>query len=443
MYSFLIAGPPFYGHVHPMLTVAKELVDRGHDVRYLTGSRYSDAVAATGAEFVRAPKDSDFDDREMAENSPALTGLREMRKSVIGACITPAAAQYDALVAESARRRVDVVLADPTFFGAALLAAHPVGARPFVVGGGILPLMLSSRFAPPFGMGVAPRGGRLDRVKNTALRAVVQNLALREVQEEYAKTFQAIHGRRPDYFAFDWYGQADGIVQFTVPSFEYPRPDVPVDLRFAGPVNRVSGFGGGLPDWWDEVRQAKHVVVATQGTYRNVDLSEMIKPAIEAFAAQDVLLVVTTGGRPVQNLGPLPGNVRAAEYISYHDLLPLADVFVTNGGYGGVHYAMQYGVPVVVAGVTEDKPECCARVEWSGMGIRLRTGHPTAKELRRAVHQVLSEPSYKHAAQRLGEEVSDARGVDVLLELVHEKSFMREWFDPTPPQESGGDPRGA
>ena len=36
---------------------------------------------------------------------------------------------------------------------------------------------------------------------------------------------------------------------------------------------------------------------------------------------------------------------------------------LTNGGYGGVQYALAHGVPLVVAGDTEDKPEVAARVE--------------------------------------------------------------------------------
>ena len=51
---------------------------------------------------------------------------------------------------------------------------------------------------------------------------------------------------------------------------------------------------------------------------------------------------------------------------------------VTNGGYGAVQRAVSTGVPLVVAGNTEDKPEVAARVAWSGAGINLRTGTPTA-----------------------------------------------------------------
>ena len=51
-------------------------------------------------------------------------------------------------------------------------------------------------------------------------------------------------------------------------------------------------------------------------------------------------MVATTGGAPVESLGPLPANARAAEFLPYDELLPLVDVMVTNGGFGGVHFAL-------------------------------------------------------------------------------------------------------
>ena len=54
---------------------------------------------------------------------------------------------------------------------------------------------------------------------------------------------------------------------------------------------------------------------------------------------------------------------------------------VTNGGYGGVQQALAHGVPLVVAGDSEDKPEVAARVRWSGVGIDLRRGDPSPAQL--------------------------------------------------------------
>ena len=68
---------------------------------------------------------------------------------------------------------------------------------------------------------------------------------------------------------------------------------------------------------------------------------------------------------------------------------------VTNGGYGGVQMALSQGVPLVVAGTTEDKPEVAARVAWSGAGINLKTAAPTPAQVRDAVRALLDDQRYR------------------------------------------------
>ena len=74
---------------------------------------------------------------------------------------------------------------------------------------------------------------------------------------------------------------------------------------------------------------------------------------------------------------------------------------ITNGGFGGVQQALAHGVPMVVAGATEDKKEVAARVAWSGTGVNLRTGRPSARALRRAVQRILREPQFSLRAGTL------------------------------------------
>jgi UDP:flavonoid glycosyltransferase YjiC (YdhE family) len=96
--------------------------------------------------------------------------------------------------------------------------------------------------------------------------------------------------------------------------------------------------------------------------------------------------------------------------------LPKTDVYVTNGGYGGVQYALRYGVPIVAAGGHEDKPEVIARVAWTGVGRRIRTETPTPA----AVRAVLDDHRYRDAARRIAERMATTRGVHRLAEIVDE-----------------------
>ena len=61
---------------------------------------------------------------------------------------------------------------------------------------------------------------------------------------------------------------------------------------------------------------------------------------------------------------PPRAEIRVVDYVPFAEIMPYLDVFITNGGYGGVQMALANGVPIVVAGATEDKPEAGARVAW-------------------------------------------------------------------------------
>ena len=145
----------------------------------------------------------------------------------------------------------------------------------------------------------------------------------------------------------------------------------------------------------------------TQGTLDNADLGRLLLLTTRALAGDDVLVVATTGGPDPAPLRPdLPPNVRLERFIPHDLLLPHVHVMVTNGGYGGVQQALAHGVPLVVAGDSEDKPEVAAHVQWSGTGINLHTGRPSVAMVARAVRRVLARPSYRERARALQAEIA-------------------------------------
>ena len=115
--------------------------------------------------------------------------------------------------------------------------------------------------------------------------------------------------------------------------------------------------------------------------------------------------MVTTGVAPEAVRQPIPANVHVRAFVPFADLLPRVSVAVTNGGFGSVQAALAYGVPLVVAGTSEDKRDVAARVAWSGAGIRLPFRSPSPEVLRRAVHDVLDGPSYRQRAEAFRREI--------------------------------------
>jgi MGT family glycosyltransferase len=412
MSSFLLTCTPAHGHIAPLLAIGQHLVAAGHRVRMLTSIRYGDRVRAAGVEFRPLPEAADVNLDSPDEGFPDRVGLRgpaALRFDMINLFLRPGPAQFAALSAALAEEPVDAVLTEQLFVGAAFLNELPRSQRPPVVVLGIFPLGVKSPDVAPFGLGATPRPGLTGRARNAVLTTIAEKVIFAPVTREADVLARETVGRPLGRFLLDWATGADAIVQFTVPEFEYPRRDLPATVHFVGPLPPAVPAVA-LPDWWDDLDGSRPVVHVTQGTIANSDFSQLIAPTIDALADLDLLVVVTTGGRPLDALPPLPANARAAEYLPYDRLLPLTDVVVTNGGYGGVQQALAHGIPLVVAGQTEDKVEVSARVGWTGTGVNLKTNTPSIAEVRAAVTGVLRERSYRERAGELAAAIARADG---------------------------------
>lgn len=418
MSSIIIASVPAHGHVTPLLTIAENFVGRGDDVRFITGSPFAEKVAATGATFVPLPAEADLDQDLLAQfpERAKLKGVKAIAFDVEHVFARPAKAQYEALVAALAVQPADVVLAEPVFVGASFLLEHQLPARPVVVMCSVMPLSIDSRDTAPFGMGLPP--ARLFNRRRNAVLAAVQNRVLRHANRAVNDQHRQVHGTDMPGTMADWGRRADALVQLGVSSFEYPRSDAPPNLLFAGPL--CASSQAPLPTWWDDLDGTRPVIHVTQGTVANSDYAQLIAPALRALSGDDVLVVVATGGRPLDGLPALPANARAATYLPYDELLSRTDVYVTNGGYGGVQCALRYGVPIVATGGKEDKPEVGARVAWSGVGRRIRTERPSPHQLRRDILAVLNQPRYRQASRRIAAEIAAAPGFAGVARIVDE-----------------------
>ncbi|MET7475988.1 nucleotide disphospho-sugar-binding domain-containing protein [Streptomyces sp. NPDC005648] len=424
----IATATPFHGHVQPVLTVASDLVRRGHEVVVLTGSRFAEDVRAAGAQHVSLPPDADFDDRRLElyfpERAALPVGPRQLDYDLKHVFGDPTAAQYRALRGLLARRfPASVVIGDPLFLGATALAlSAPPGRRPVTVSLGITMPTLLSEDAPPIGLGMPPLVGEGAKKRHREMNDQVRDVfadAQRHVEDNFGESGTELPGFLLDCLVT----VPDHYLQLTVPGFEYPRGDLPPSFRFVGPLPAAPGRSRALPEWWAEVTDSdRPVVVVTQGSFDNRDLGRLVRPALDALAGEDVLVVAATGRADgpdeLRATGPVPANARIGGYVPFDALLPHASVLVTNGGYGGVHQALGHGVPLVVGGDGEDKPEVAARVEWSGTGVDLRTGNPSPRAVRSAVRRVLTEPGFRRRAADLREEFRRHDALEAIAEVV-------------------------
>ncbi len=422
MAEILIAALSPTGHISPLLSVAQDLVARGDRVTIMTGPVHTDAILAAGAHPHPLPKAADFDDSPFdASSRGKASKVKALNLAITRLFLAPMPHQAAELAKALAATRFDAIIADYGFFGVIPLLLGDPAARPPILHYTPTPLMLSSRDTAPSGMGLAPGSGTLSRLRNRLLTQVSQRLILRESHRATNRMLEDLGVRHLPVFLLDAGVLADRFIVPTVPSFEYPRSDLAPNVRFVGAVHPQPSRGYLPPEWWAKLDSGRPVVHVTQGTVDNEDLSRLIEPTIEALADEDVTLIVTTGGRDVRVIKvDIPPNTLVAEFIPHDILLHEVDVMVTNGGYGAVQRAVSAGVPLVVAGSTEDKPEVAARVAWSGAGLNLKTGTPTSTMIRDAVREVLDDDRYLRRARQLEAAFAQRHGIAEIAALVDE-----------------------
>jgi UDP:flavonoid glycosyltransferase YjiC (YdhE family) len=427
MARFLIATLPITGHVYPGIPIARALVAAGHDVLWYTGKKFRPKVEAVGARFAPMKDAYDFDDLKIDECFPDRTkhqALAQLKFDLRNVFIDSAPGQLSDLEAILKDFPADVMVNDTAFVAVPLVSERhsiPYGTY------GVTALTINSRDTAPFGLGILPNNSALGRVRNGAIAWAVDNLVFGGITSYY-NSVRAKLGF-PRYPGGNFLNSSLGpylYLQPTVPSFEYPRSDLPKQVHFIGPFLPETSPDFVPPKWWDELKSDKRVVYVTQGTAAtNSDL--LIVPTIKALADEDVLVVVTTGGKPANTvkLDSLPANVRIEAFIPHAHLMPHVDVMVTNGGYGGVHHALSFGIPIVAAGTTEDKPEIANRVSWSGAGMNLRATSPKPEQVKAAVRSLLGDSTYREGVRRLQTEIgrydAPSRAVALLTKLAETK----------------------
>ena len=404
MAHILIATTPAAGHVNPMVAFVRELVNRGHTICWYTGKVFQGKIERLGVNYKPMQVAYDFGGMDKEKAFPQIKGLKgisEFIQSMKSIFIEQAPKQMEDILKILEEFPADLLISDDMCYGLGFV--HEKTGIPLVnITNSIY--TYSSRDTAPIGLGLPPDNSLVGRIRNVVLNFFNDRIGLRELKTYIDRIRASIGLPKLNKSVLESITQPPNLYLLgTVPEFEYPRSDLYENAHFVGPFISPPGENFNPPTWWNELDSNRPVVLVTQGTVANHNLNDLIVETMRALADEDVLVIATTGGTSVENikLDPLPDNVRVEKFIPYHFLLPHVDVMVTNGGYGGVQMALSNGVPVIVAGTTEEKAEIATRVAWAGVGINLKTGTPSEKEIRSAVKTILHEPDYQNKTRQL------------------------------------------
>jgi MGT family glycosyltransferase len=400
----LFANAPADGHFNPLTALAVHLRNEGCEVRWYSSSHYADKIKRLGIPLYPFKRALDWTGDKIDEYFPERTKIhnkiKKVRFDIIHAFILRSTEYYEDICEIYESFPFDVFIAD-NCFSAIPFVKDKIGVP--VIAIGVLPLTETSKDLAPTGLGMTPAKSFAGRRKQDFLRWLSDKVLFRKPTELMQQLLEQHGIAAPDCNVFDLISRkSDLLLQSGTPSFEYKRSDLSSNVRFIGPL---------LP--WSEKKQSKlwsdnrlqrykKVILVTQGTVEK-DTTKLLVPVLEALKNTEYLVVVTTGGSDTVQLQAkyLYDNIIIEDFIPFHQVMPMAHAYITNGGYGGVMLAIKHQLPIIAAGIHEGKNEINARIGYFKLGVNLGTERPTPSQIRKSVAKIMKDETYKENAIRL------------------------------------------
>ena len=415
--KILIASIPGAGHLNPLLSIASLLVEPGHEVAVLVNEDLRPAVEAAGHRFLseipNAQTSAGYYFEAYPERMRKSPGMEMTGYDLVHFFARNIAAQFASLKMALYDFQADLILADSLYWGTLPMLVGPRDKRPAIAHLGVSVVNIGSGKTVPMRPDETPE----QREAELQLR---ERLILQPAQQAVDAALASLgYAALPCPILEAMTELPDLYLHPGIESFEYP--DSNSKVQYIGALPTPAGQPT-LPDWWQHLDRTKRLVLVTQGTIANRDFGQVIAPALVALGGrEDVTVIVTTGGQPAEAIPvAIPANARITSFLPYAQIMPEIDLLITNGGYGTVNMAISHGIPIISAGLTEDKEEVAAHVQWSGAGIDLRTNQATPEDIRHAVDEIFTKPGYRERAQQLSLEFASHDVEAELLSLIEE-----------------------
>jgi UDP:flavonoid glycosyltransferase YjiC (YdhE family) len=365
----LFTATPGWGHIHPMVPLARALLDRGHDLLWATGADACERLAREGF-------------RAAAAGLAERQGMAELFR------------RFPEIHAMPPPERPDFTF--PHLFGTVRAAAMQRDLEP-----------LANDWSPELVVcDAAEFAGHLQAAAlgvpsvTHSFGALVPEHRVAAAAAEVAPLWlergltPRPHGGAYDHLYIDIYP----------PSLQTgERPHVPA-TQLLGPSSFATAGDEQLPDWIATPAPTPLVYVTFGTVFSN---NEALSNIIEALSALPVRVVVTVGphGDPGA-LGAPPANVHVARYIPQAQLLPHCALVISHAGSGTFLASLAAKIPQLCIPQAADQFINAAACVRSGSGLALQPGTVSVSSVRGAVERLLDDDAFRAGAARISGEIA-------------------------------------
>lgn len=387
MARFAFIVPPLTGHVNPTLSLGAELLQRGHQVGWISLDASLENRLPQGGILLLVQYDqNDTEKRDSEQYLDQITkknvsGIESIKFLYEEVLIPLNRFMFEGIVSILDSFRPDVVINDHQLFSGAIAAYN--------------------KHIPYATSVTAPAAVKmmedLPGVHEWEIRQIVA------LQQELGipgdKAIVCSEALTMIFTSKDFFGEMS----------------LPSGYKFIGPVIQhranLAAFS------WEKLGNDPRILVSIGTTFDHTYKKEFFQKVIDALGNEPISVVVVSDPALFEEW---PDNFIVQERVPQLELLPHLDAVVCHGGHNTVCESLSHGLPLVVIPIAYDQSHVAGRVIQVESGIRLNYKRFKAAHLQTAVWEIIRNPAYKEAAQRIQQSFEESGGATTAANLLEE-----------------------
>jgi zeaxanthin glucosyltransferase len=413
--------PSANGHINPALALAKELIQRGHEVSFFSTLDVQEAVNHINCQFiplesVRLPSAATQKEHLKMAGKSGLKAIGIIMELLVGL-----SEKYLLEVEQllSNHQDLDCLLIDSTT--SELYLAAEKHRLPYITLAFSVPIIWTNDL-PPTVLNWDYLNGPIGYLRNW-LGWRMLGLVLRSMQR-MERHYATLWNLLPSRFPYDP-RQAIAYLTTSPPGFDFPRKDE-IRYTYCGPFIDPKARATISFDW-SKVPSDRPLIYASLGTEFN-DQTQIYYTILEATKNLEATTILSTGTSISEEelivLTSQYPNALVVRRVPQLEILETARVFITHAGMNSTLEALTYGVPMVAIPITADQPGIAARIRRAGVGEAIAPKKLTAQKLQSLVKTVMNEPCYRQNLERFQIWIASHPGTNMAADEI-EKLFRR------------------
>lgn len=390
------------GDVHPLMPIAFELRDRGHDVVFATSEVYRDKITAAGLEF--HPLRPDIPKEDPGTIAYMLDARRGPERLLREFLMPSFRDQYADLF--DATDGADLLLASELIYAAPLVVAKRKLAWATHV---LAPLSFFSKYDPPI-VPNHPEAAALYRLGPAVVSAMMRAGRLL-TRPWIAPVFELRRelGLPPGpHPMFDGKFSPELVLAIFSRVIAGPQPDWPPNTKQTGFTFFDAADVPVPPDVEEFLAAGEAPIVFTLGSSAVVDPGRFFHESVEAAARVGRRALLVAGDdAPLDNVPP---HVHVSGYVPYSAVFPRACAVVHPGGIGTTAQALRAAVPMIVVPYSFDQPDNAHRLRRAGVSETITRRQYRANRVASTLQRILGDARYRDRVRELSLEMQEEDG---------------------------------